>query len=107
MPYVFQISFDVASEDFHELRMGESVQTALGYMHALLPNEPGYVTSRGMFSLSREQAVHVVFQSYWEDWDSMLQHRDHSRLNEQQLLNEFELRVKLHNLRTDVFEEIG
>ncbi len=107
MAYVYQISFDIPYQQFDEMRIGESVQTALAYMKALLPNEPGYISSRAMYSLSHGDYTHIYFQSIWEDWDSLLQHRSESRLNEGDLINEFQIKVKMSNLETHVFEEIG
>ncbi len=106
MAYVYEITFDIPGSDYQQMRLGESVQVALAYLRALLPNEPGYITSRAMYSLNHTELTHIVFQSVWEDWDSLLHHRTHSRLNGANLLNEFKLEVEPLNLHTNVFEEI-
>lgn len=107
MAYIYMISFDIPADQFHELNIGESVETSLAYLRALLPNEPGYITSRAMYTLNHTNFVSVLFESDWIDWDSLLHHRTHSRLNEEQLLREFRMRVQLDNLKTSVFEELG
>lgn len=106
MAYVYEISFDIPGSDFDEMRLGNSVQVALSYMRALLPNEPGFINSRALFSISHVELTHIVFQSLWEDWDSMLMHRDQSTLNEGHLVNAFKLDVEPQNLQTHVYQEI-
>ncbi len=106
MPYFYEISFDIPGSDFGELKIGESVQTALAYLRALLPNEPGYITSYAMYSLSHEELTHVILVSHWETWDSLLHHRTQSRLNEGELIKNFQLKVELLNLKTHVYEEV-
>jgi hypothetical protein len=107
MAYIYQITFDLLHDEDMQLLIGESVEMAVSYMKALLPNEPGYITSRGMFSLSHDNLTHVVFESTWEEWDDLLNHRQTSPLDEHRLLNEFKLKVKLENLATHVFEEVS
>ena len=106
MAFVYEISFDIPGSDFKEMRIGESVQVAVAYMRALLPNEPGFINSQAMYSISHSELTHILFQSTWEDWDSLLLHRDRSTLNEGHLLNEFKLDVGTMNLKTQIYEEI-
>ena len=107
MPYIYEISFDIDSDDMDQLIMGRSVQRSVGYLKALLPSEVGYITSRGMFSLSHEKVTHIIFQSVWEDWDTLLGHRENSPLDEHKLINEFQMDVRIKNLVTHVYEEIS
>lgn len=107
MAYIYQVTFDIPYEDQSQLRIGDSIQVALAYLRALLPSEPGYVSSRAMFSLSHDELTHIVFESMWDDWDSFQRHHSRSPLDEDQLLNEFRLDIKPRNLATHVYQEVG
>lgn len=106
MPYIYQLSFDIPTEDANQLNIGQSLQLSLSYLRALLPNETGYITSRAMYSLNHTDVIHVIFDSIWEDWGTLVAHRDRSPLDEKTMLNEFALDVTPMNVTTHIYEEI-
>lgn len=107
MPYIYHISFDIDQSDFGQLSIGNSLQDSLGYLRALLPSEPGYITSRAMYSISDAEKTHVIFESAWENWEDIEHHRNQSIFDENQLLQEFILKVKLHQLEASIYEEVA
>lgn len=106
MSYIYHISFDIDASELHLLSIGNSLQRSLGYLRALLPNEPGYITSRAMYSLSDADKTHLIFESVWDTWDDLLHHRQKSIFNEEKLLHEFTLKVELLNLSVSIYEEV-
>lgn len=107
MPYIYRVSFDIDRSDFGQLSIGNSLQNSLGYLRALLPGEPGYITSRAMYSLSDAEKTHVIFDSIWEEWGDLEHHRDQSVFDENHLLKEFQLKVALQNLEANIYEEVA
>jgi hypothetical protein len=106
MAYFYQISFDIHTEDMNELQIGGSLERTLGYLRALLPIEPGYITVRAARSIDVENHIHLQVESEWETWQDLKQHRA-SSLSEDKVLREFEPHVKLEDLTVRVFEEVA
>ncbi len=107
MSYIYRINFDIDHTELGSLSIGHELQRSLGYLRALLPNEPGYISSRAMYSLSDGEKTHVIFESVWDTWDDIQLHRIKSNLNEEKLLHEFKLKVQLLNLESHIFEEVA
>ncbi len=108
MPYIYQTTFDIAAKDIDQLEIGRSLQLSLAYLKTFLSNEPGFINARGMYSLLHDDgAVHIAFESTWEDWESLTMHRDKSAFAEGKMLHRFELKVKPKNLADHIFEEIA
>jgi hypothetical protein len=105
MAYVYEISFDIPNDQAPQLRMGASLQRVLGYLRSLLPNIQGYVTTRAMYSLTDEPAIHMVFQSVWEDAEYLNRHLQ-SRMEEQKVLLEFAPNIQMDDLCARIYEEI-
>lgn len=106
MPYIYQITFDISYEERNQLQIGQSLQLSLSYLRAFLPSEPGFIHCRGMYSLTHTHLTHLIWESTWEDWASLENHRNNSPYDEYRLLNEFELKVRPENMATHVYEEI-
>lgn len=106
MTYIYHISFDINRDEMSQLSIGKSLQNSLGYLRALLPGEPGYITSRAMYLISDYEKTHIVFESVWDTWDDIENHRMKSTLDENQLLKEFQLKVNLENLEANIYEEV-
>ncbi len=51
MAYIYEVSFDIRSNQLSQLDIGAPLERVVGYLRTLLPSEPGYVTSRAMYSL--------------------------------------------------------
>ncbi|MGV8953430.1 MAG: hypothetical protein ACOH2M_20200 [Cypionkella sp.] len=106
MPYVHQVSFELAPERASELQTGAPLQRVIGYLRALLPDEAGYVTSRAMVSLDNADRTRVVFQSVWEDWDDLMSHRS-SEVMEEKTLTEFGHLVAENAITSQSFAEVA
>ncbi len=107
MPYIYQTTFDIESKDLDQLHIGNSMQLSLAYLKAFLANEPGYINSRAMYSLQNGEITHIIFESAWEDWPSLVNHRDKSPFTEEKMLHQFELKVYPFNVGAHVFEELA
>jgi len=105
MAYIHEVHFDIESDQIEQLQIGASLDRVLGYLRVLLPGEPGYITSRAMYSLDREGLIRIVFQSVWEAWEDLTAHRD-SALAEDKILQEFEPHVDVEDLTVQLYEEV-
>jgi hypothetical protein len=105
MAYIHQVSFTIQPDQMSELRIGASLERTLGYLRTLLPNEPGHIESRAMFSVDISDQVHVVFQSIWQDWENTVRHRD-SRLSEDKVLVEFAPHINSQDLVSHTYGEV-
>jgi len=105
MAYIYQVSFDIRPDQMDELEIGASLERVLGYLRALLPNEPGHTNSRAMASLNVPGRTHLVFESMWEAWEDLEAHR-RSSLAEDKVLAEFEPHVSLQDLCVRIYREV-
>jgi hypothetical protein len=88
MAYVYQVSFGIAPQLKGELEVGASLERVLGMLRVMLPAEPGYTTSRAIYSLEDPQRIQVVVESVWDHWEDLANHR-RSSLAEDKILREF------------------
>ncbi len=108
MPYIYRTTFDIASKDVDQLEIGRSLQLSLAYLKTFLSNEPGFVSARAMYALQHERGnVHISFESTWEDWASITEHREKSAFAEGKMLQRFELKVEPKNVAEGIYEEIA
>lgn len=105
MAYIHEVGFDIFPEEMEQLRIGAALERTLGYLRTLLPNQPGYITARAMFSLDRPETIHLIFQSVWETWDELEAHAN-SRLAEYQVLEDFEPHVELEEISVHLYQEV-
>jgi hypothetical protein len=75
MPYSYHVEFDMTPDGIEYLEVGRELETIAATLKSVLPGEPGLVTSRTIYSLDREDYIHVIFESLWEDWDDLVRHR--------------------------------
>jgi|SRR6056297_2076377 len=106
MAYSYHISFDIDPAQKDELEIGSSLERVIGYLRTLLPSEDGHIESRALASLDNPDSIHIVFESIWLDWDSLVRHRN-SSLTEDMVLKEFKPNIELKNLTRKVFREIS
>lgn len=106
MAYIYQIDFDIRPDQMSELQIGASLERVLAYLRALLPSEPGYITSRAMHSVDVPDRIHLIFQSTWENWDDLKNHQG-SSVSENKVLTEFKPHVELQDLTAHVYEEVS
>jgi hypothetical protein len=104
--YVYQVSFDIRPDQMNELQIGASLERVLAYLRALLPGQPGHITSRAFYSLDVPDCTDLIFQSIWEAWDDLEAHRG-SSLAENKVLTEFQPHVTLGDLVVRVYEEVA
>jgi hypothetical protein len=105
MGYSYQIEFDIHPDQMSQLEIGEALERVLGYLKTLLPNEPGHITSRAMFSVNDPETTHMIFESIWETWAFLEAHRS-SALSENKVLQEFQPHVSMEHLQVRTFEEV-
>jgi len=105
MAYVYQVSFDIRPDQMSELEIGASLERVLGYLRTLLPAETGFVTSRAIYSVDIPETTHLVFESVWERWGDLDDHRQ-SSLAEDKVLTEFKPHVALEDLSVHAYQEV-
>ncbi len=106
MAYIYEMSFDINSDQLDALKIGASLERVLGYLRTLLPSETGYVTTRALYSVENEEETHIVFLSEWEEWEDLEQHKK-SPLLEDKIIKEFDPHIKLEHLSTRVYNEVA
>jgi len=106
MAYTYRVSFDIAPEQRSELEIGASLERVISYLRALLPSEDGHVESRALSSLDNPSNVHVILESTWLDWESLMKHRS-SSLTEDKVLREFGPHIQLQHLSQRVYREVS
>ncbi|MFN2302596.1 MAG: hypothetical protein ACK2TV_02590 [Anaerolineales bacterium] len=106
MAYIYRIGFDIDHDDMKQLRIGASLERALGYLRTLLPNQDGFISARAMHTLEKENPAHLVFESTWETWEDFKKHIA-SSLAEDKILKEFEPHIKLEDLSTRIYEDVN
>ncbi|MFN2136199.1 MAG: hypothetical protein ACK2UK_09610 [Candidatus Promineifilaceae bacterium] len=106
MAYVYQVHFDIEPEQMNQLEIGASLERVLGYLRTLLPSQMGFISARAMYSLDIPEHTHLVFQSTWDTWEDIDEHR-HSALLEKKILVEFQPHVPLEALAAHVYEEVA
>ncbi len=106
MPYVYQTFFDLKPEDIETVKLGHNLGNVLAYFKAVLPDEPGFVTTRVMVSMLHTDKATVVLESVWENWESFVDHLEKSHFVEPKFLPQFELDVQPVDIRSAVYEEV-
>ncbi|MCA9955982.1 MAG: hypothetical protein KC434_14735 [Anaerolineales bacterium] len=105
MAYVYQVHFNIESDQMNQLEIGASLERVLGYLRTLLPSQLGFIAARAIYSLDIPDKTQLIFQSIWDTWDDIDVHR-HSSLLEDKILTEFEPHVPLEDLVSHVYEEV-
>ncbi len=88
MAFIYEVSFYLDPDQLGNLQMGKSLELVLSSLRALLPDSPGYIMSRGIFSLDSIERTRVVFYSVWDQWSDLEAHRQ-SGLMETRVLEQF------------------
>ncbi len=105
MAYFYQVEFDIGPGQMDELQIGSSLERVLGYLRALLPNQPGFITVTAVYSLNLENKTHLQISSIWEGWQDLQAHQG-SNLAEEKVLAEFEPHVSLADLQVHLYKEV-
>ena len=105
MAYIYEVSFDIDSDQLDELRIGASLERVIGYLRTLLPSEQGFITARAMYSLNESSMIRLIVESIWDQWEDLLVHKS-SGLAEQKVLAEFHPQVDIGNLTVRVYKEV-
>jgi hypothetical protein len=106
MAYIYRISFNILPEQMGELEIGASLERVLGYLRTLLPSQTGYITSRAMRGVNGQDQVEVAFESEWELWEDLQEHRS-SSLAEDKAVVEFGPHISPDDLKSRVYEEVA
>ena len=107
MAYTYQMSFYIEPTQMNQLQIGEALETAIGYLRALLPSEPGFITARDMRSIDLQDRIHLILESEWNEWADLKRHREQSYLEEDHLLTHFKPHIDLEEIETHIYEEIA
>jgi hypothetical protein len=105
MAYIYQVGFDIKPEQMNQLEIGSSLERVLGYLRALLPSSPGFISVRAMNSLDIKSHTHLMVESLWEMWEDLLAHRQ-SALAEDKVFTEFSPHVDLQDLQVHIYSEV-
>ncbi len=106
MPYIYQVSFDQPRQQKRPLAYaGADLGRVVDYLNSLLPDFPGFLSSRAMYSLHLADATRVVYQSVWEEWADVEEHR-RSALEESKVFSYWGM-VKPEDIRIGIFAEVG
>jgi quinol monooxygenase YgiN len=106
MAYIYQIGFDIRPDQMGELEIGASLERVLGFLLTLLPNEEGYITARAMHSIDTSEAVTLVVESVWDNWEEFKKHAK-SATAEDKVLLEFAPHLDQGSLRRRIYEEVS
>ncbi|MCB9421450.1 MAG: hypothetical protein H6667_16725 [Ardenticatenaceae bacterium] len=106
MAYIYQVGFDIKLEQMSQLEIGAALERTAGYLRTLLPEAPGFVTVRAMYSLDYQDSIHLVVETAWETWEDLEKHR-HSALAEDKVLMEFEPHISLQHLTVHIYEDVA
>ena len=105
MAYIYEVSFDINKNQMSQLQIGQPLERVLGYLRTLLPGEPGYITSRAMYSIDDPDNTDLVIQSVWETWGDFESHKN-STFAEQKVLTEFAPHINKEALKVRIYEEV-
>ena len=105
MAFVYQVSFNIKPDQMADLAIGSALERALAALRALLPDQAGYISSRGMHSLDRDDTTRIVFESVWSDWDEFQEHIK-SAIAEDRVIKEFQPHLSVDNLTNHQYEEV-
>jgi len=105
MAFVYHVDFDIRPDQMSELEIGASLERTLGYLKSLLPDQPGFINARGMYSLDGDDTTHLIFETEWETWEDLVSHEE-SSLAEDKVLKEFEPHVQLEHLTVGKYGEV-
>ncbi len=104
--YTIELSFLIPSSRIEQvIGIGNSIERGLGYMRALLPSEEGFITARAMYTIDKKETTLVVFQSVWDEWEDLQNHRN-SFLDESRLIREFEPALDVQNVNIRIYAEV-
>ena len=106
MPYVYEVSFDIAPEQMNELEIGKSLERVVGSMKIRLPAQPGFVLADAWYSVDNPQTTRIIMRSEWSDWCDVEGHR-RSYLVEDHVFEEFDPHVNKENITIRTYAEVG
>ena len=106
MPYLYEVSFDIAHDEMAQLEIGESLERLVGYLKIRLPVQSGFVFADGWYSVDHPEMTHIVARSGWSDWSDVKKHRE-SAILEDHVFEEFEPHVNPNNITIRTYAEVG
>ena len=106
MPYTYHVEFDLAPDQARLLEVGGDLEVIAATLKTRLPDEAGMVSSRTLYSVDRPGAVHVIFESLWEDWDDLEAHRE-GPLDEHKYVSEWAPPGAAGPMSTHVYRQTG
>lgn len=106
MPYLYEVSFDIKSDQMSELEIGDSLARLVGYLKVRLPVQRGFVLADAWYSVDESETTHIVARSEWSDWSDVVEHRASSML-EDKVFEEFEPHLSEDQVTIRTYAEVG
>jgi hypothetical protein len=106
MPYVYEVSFDIAPSQMGELEIGQSLERLVGYMKIRLPSQTGFVLADAFYSVDDPDKTRIVMRSEWSDWGDVEAHCE-SHLVEDQVFEQFDPHVDRNSITVRTYAEVG
>src|SRR5664280_411885 len=106
MPYVYEVSFDIAPSQMTELEIGQSLERLVGYMKIRLPSQTGFVLADAFYSVDDPDKTRIVMRSEWSDWGDVEAHCE-SQLVEDQVFEQFDPHVNRNSITVRTYAEVG
>jgi hypothetical protein len=106
MPYVYEVSFDIAPSQMSQLEIGQSLERLVGYMKIRLPSQTGFVLADAFYSVDDPDTTRIVMRSEWSDWCDVEAHCE-SQLVEDQVFEQFDPHVDRGSITVRTYAEVG
>jgi hypothetical protein len=106
VPYLYEVSFDIRSDQMSELEIGATLERLVGYLKIRLPVQSGFVLADAWYSVDDPRTTRVVARSEWSDWTDIVAHRASSVL-EDHVVEEFDPHVRKDDVTIRTYAEVG
>lgn len=107
MAYTYQISFEIPREKMDLLSIGNTLESGLGLLRTVLPNQSGFMYARALYSMGEGDNILIIFHSVWETWEDLLGHRDSELETKRLLTHDVSKSIKLENVNVHYFNEVA
>lgn len=106
MPYLYEVAFDIRSDQVPQLEIGDSLERLVGYLKVRLPVQRGFVVADAWYTVDDPVTTRIVVRSVWSDWSDIEAHRASSIL-EDHLFQEFAPHLSKDQIKVRTYAEVG
>lgn len=106
MPYSYEVSFNIRSDQMSQVEIGQSLDRLVGYLKIRLPVQQGFVFANAWYSVDDPEKMRIVARSEWGDWLDVERHRK-SEILEDHLFEEFEPHISKDDITVRTYAEVG